>query len=408
VSDSDELLQLTVTLLLGTTTPAPASSTVMQALRGIEVVQGCRCPSGFRLSFSADRYPPVTGPLTDYPLLSGGDLNPFVRVQITVNTGSGLPLVLMDGFITRQEVTIDEHENATITVIGEDVSVKMDLFEAAAEFPSLTDSAIVTQILGSYAALGVTPSVTAPSGETAPSSWVPQQNSTDRYYLQMLAARHAYLFYVQPGSVPGVNTAYWGPPVTTGDRQPALTTNMRGVNNLRRISLSYDALAATVTYGQVLDLTQTPAVATPIAIGSATQVPGLSTGTALPSAASGLAAAPSSYSSQVSTLAVRGTLLLHPGLAPTDAQSVGQAKTNRSVQEVAVVEGELDVEEYGAVLTAPGLVDLRGVGQLYDGTYYVKQVTHVLSLEDDAWSYLQRFLLTRGGTGSTILMVEET
>jgi phage protein D len=59
------------------------------------------------------------------------------------------------------------------------------------------------------------------------------------------------------------------------------------------------------------------------------------------------------------------------------------------------------------VLTAPGLVDLRGVGQTYDGTYYVKQVTHVLTQEDGTWGYAQRFVLTRGGTGSTITEVEE-
>lgn len=408
MGDSEEIPSLTVSLKMGATTPANAPADLMQALRTIEVVQGSRCPSGFRLSFSGDRYPPVQGTSTDYALLSEGLLAPFVRVQLTVNPQGSTSTVLIDGFITRQELTIDEEENAVITVIGEDVSVKMDLFEVAAEFPNLADSAIVSQILGSYSSLGITPSVTAPAGEAAPQSWVPQQNSTDRYYLQMLAARHAYQFFIQPGASAGQNTAYWGPPVTTGDRQKALTTNMRGVNNLRRLSASYDALAATVTYGQALDLSKTPAVATPIAIGSASQLPGLSTGAALPSAASSLATTPSSYSSQLSTLAVRGALLLHPGLTPTDAQSLGQAKTNRSVQEVVVVEGEVDVEEYGAVLVAPGLVDLRGVGQTYDGTYYVKQVTHVLTQENDAWSYAQRFVLTRGGTGSTITQVEET
>lgn len=402
-----EIPSLTVSLKLGTTSMATAPLDLVQALRTIEVVQGVRCPSGFRLTFAADRYPPVVGPSTDYSLLSEGLLAPFVRVQIQANPQGSAAVVLIDGFITRQELTVDGEESSVVTVIGEDVSVKMDLFEVAAEYPSLTDSAIVSQILGKYSSLGITASVTAPAGETAPQNWVPQQNSTDRYFLQMLAARHAYQFYIQPGSTAGQNTAYWGPPVTTGDRQEALTANMRGMNNVKRLSASYDSLAATVTYGQVLDLTQTPAVMTPVAIGSATQVPGLSSGTALPSNASSLATTPSTYSSDVSTLAVRGTLLLHPGLTATDAQSLGQAKTNRSVQEVVVVEGELDVEEYGAILTAPGLVDLRGVGQTYDGTYYVKQVTHVLTQEDGTWNYSQRFVLTRGGTGATITEVEE-
>jgi hypothetical protein len=399
--------ELTVTLLMGATTPAVVPADLLGALTSIEVVQGSRCPSGFRLTFSADRYPPIQGVIDDYPLFSEGLLDPFVRVQILVTPFEASTQVLIDGFITRQELTIDENANSLITVLGEDVSVKMDLFEVSAEFPTLTDSAIVTQILGNYSSLGITASVTAPSGESAPSSWVPQQNSTDRYYVQMLAARHAFQFFVQPGASAGQNTAYWGPPVTTGDRQKALTTNIRGSNNLLKLSLSYDSLAPTVTYGSALDLTQTPAVATPITVGSATQVPGLSSTAAIPSSASSLASTPSSFTSQLSTLALRGSLLLHPGLTVTDAQNLGQAKTNRSAQELAVVEGELDVDEYGAVLIAPGLVDLRGVGNRYDGSYYVKQATHVLNNINGAWSYTERFVLTRGGTGKTITEVEE-
>jgi hypothetical protein len=403
----DDLQGLALSLKLGSPQTADAPADLMQALRTVEVIQGSRCPAGFRLSFGAERYLPVQGQATDYPLLAEALLNPFVRVQVLVTPAGASATVLIDGFITRQEVAIDEQERTTLTVIGEDVSVKMDLFEVSAEYQSLTDSAIVSQILQKYSSLGITASVTAPSGESAPQTFVPQQNSTDRYYLQMLAARHAYLFYIQPGSSVGQNTAYWGPPVTTGDRQTALTVNMRGANNLRRVSLSYDALAPTLTYGQSLDLSQTPAAATTIGIGSAVQVPGLASTAAIASSASSLAQDPTSFTSQLATLAVRGTLLLHPGLAPTDAQSVGQAKTDRSVQEVVVVEGELATEEYGAVLTAPGLVDLRGVGQLYDGTYFVKQVTHLLAQEEQAWSYVQKFVLTREGVGSTITQVAE-
>lgn len=395
-----------ISIKLGATQPSDPPPDLVKALRAVEVIQGIRCPAGFRLSFLADRYPSGPGALADYPLLDPGLLDPFVRVYVLVTTSSGSPQVLMDGFITRQELTIGK-EGTTITVIGEDVSVKMDLFEVSAEFQNLTDSAIATQILGQYSSLGITPSVTAPTGESAPANWVPQQNSTDRWFLQMLAARHGFLFCMQPGPSAGQNTAYWGPPITTGNRQPALTTAMGPRDNLRSLSLSYDALAPTLTYGSVLDLTQQPAQPVPVAIGSATQVPGLSQTPAIASSAASLASAPASFTSQLSTLGLRGSLLLHPGLAVADAQQLGQSKTNRSVQEVVVVEGELDTAEYGAILTAPGLVDLRGVGNRYDGTYYVKQVHHLLSLEQDQWSYLQRFILTRDGFGSTIATVQQ-
>jgi hypothetical protein len=281
----------------------------------------------------------------------------------------------------------------------------MDLIEISAEFQNLTDSAIVTQILGSYSSLGITPSVTAPASESAPQSWVPQQNCTDRYFIQMLAVRHGFFFYVLPGTVAGTNTAYWGPPVTTGSAQKALTTNMSMANNLRSLSLSYDALAPTITYGSVLDMTQSPAAAVAVAIGSASSVLGLASTGPIPSSVSSVATTPSSFTSQLSTLTSRGTLFLHPGLSATDAQSLAQAKTNRSAQEVVVVEGEVDTAKYGAILQAAGLVDLRGVGGRYDGTYFVKQVSHNFSFDDEDLSYFQKFVLVREGFGSTIQMV---
>jgi hypothetical protein len=41
-------------------------------------------------------------------------------------------------------------------------------------------------------------------------------------------------------------------------------------------------------------------------------------------------------------------------------------------------------------------VGVRGAGDTYDGTYYVKSVTHALSLG----SYKQSFTLQRQGTGA--------
>lgn len=401
---------LEVTLVLDGQSSGDSVGEVIKALRAIEVIHGSRCPSGFRLSFEGDRYPAETGSLTDYPILDTGLLDPFIRVQVLVKPEDSDEVVLIDGFVTRQEIAVDSQETATITILGEDVSVKMDLFEISAEYESLTDSAIVKQILGKYSSLGVDPDVTAPSGESAPQDFVPQQNSTDRYYLQMLAARHAFLFYLQPGSTAGKSTAYWGPPVTTGESQKALTTNMGRANNVLSLTLSYDALAPTLTYGQVLDLSQDPASPVAVSIGSADQLPGLASTPPISSSFESLAQDPtgSGFTSQLATLDVRGTLLLHPGLGATDARSVGQAKTNRSIQEVVRVEGEVDTAEYGVILTAPGLVDVRGVGKRYDGTYYVKQVRHSLTLEEGEWSYSQKFVLTREGTGSTITTVAQT
>jgi hypothetical protein len=397
-----------VKLMIGAGQPRNAPDDLLSALDAIEVVQGAACPSGFRLSFAADRYPPEPGPLPEYPLLASGLLDPFNRVQVLTQPEGEAATVLIDGFITYQEVKVEEDGRALISVLGEDVSLKMDLVEVSAEYPNLTDSAIVTQVLGKYGGVGITPQVTAPSDESAPQDYVPQQNSTDRFLVQALAARHGFLFYVQPGSSAGTNTAYWGPPVTSGSRQKALTTNMGRANNLRSVALRYEAMAPTVAYGQVLDLTQQPAAPVPVGVGAAAPADGLETTGALAPSGASLAQDPAGYASDVAALAVRGSLLLHPGLASGEARSLGQGKVNRSVQEAVVAEGELDTALYGEVLVAPGLVDLRGVGTRFDGTYFVKQVRHLLQFEDRKLSYTQKFVLTRGGVGSTITQVEET
>jgi hypothetical protein len=53
--------------------------------------------------------------------------------------------------------------------------------------------------------------------------------------------------------------------------------------------------------------------------------------------------------------------------------------------------GSLDVQRYGHILKARGLVGVRGAGLAYDGLYYVKSVTHTIKRGE----YKQTFTLTR-------------
>ena len=400
-----------LTLNIGPDPPEAASLTVIRALREVEVTRTSSVPSGFQLTFGAVRYDPryeaseEDDSQTEWPLLKDDTLAPFNRVQLMVSIDDGAEQVLIDGFITRQEINVGGEEGSTLVLTGEDVSVKMDLFEISAEYQELTTSATVSQILGKYSSLGIQAAVTAPDGESAPTDYVPQQNCTDRFYLQILASQNGYDFYVKPGSEAGQNTAYWGPPVANQSPQPdtqeALIAEMGKRTNVRSLSLSYDALAPTLAYGQVLDLTKNPAESAAVAVGSATQKPDLSTGGAIPSSpsGSGLAQDPTSFSSSLAALAVRGRLANYPGYPLAEATTLAQAKTNRSVTEMVTITGELDTARYGAVLDVPGLVDVLGIGTKYGGTYAVKEVTHHLKFGGENWEYLQKFVLTRGGQG---------
>jgi hypothetical protein len=55
--------------------------------------------------------------------------------------------------------------------------------------------------------------------------------------------------------------------------------------------------------------------------------------------------------------------------------------------------GTLNVLRYGRILQSRSLVDVRGTGQAYDGTYFVKSVTHNIKRGE----YKQSFSLVREG-----------
>jgi len=60
--------------------------------------------------------------------------------------------------------------------------------------------------------------------------------------------------------------------------------------------------------------------------------------------------------------------------------------------------GSLDVLRYGRILSARGLVGVRGAGMAFDGLYYVDSVTHNIKRGE----YKQSFTLTRNGLVSTV------
>jgi hypothetical protein len=76
---------------------------------------------------------------------------------------------------------------------------------------------------------------------------------------------------------------------------------------------------------------------------------------------------------------------------------IGLTRAARSAESVSAT-GSLDVTRYGAVLKARRLVGLRGVGEAFDGLYYVKSVTSKIKRGE----FKQDFTLSRNGLISTL------
>jgi hypothetical protein len=372
---------VTLTLLTGPTLAVPAPPVVVDALERVEVTTSDSARSGFQLVFAAGRSGPAD--LPDFSLLRLPLLRPFHRVVLLV-TFAGTPRVLMDGVITHREVTPGSTPGATrITVTGEDVSVMMDLEEKTVEHPAQDETVIATRIILSYPSLGLIPKVVPPSSvdPPIPVDRVPVQLGTDLAHLTAMARRFGFVFFVVAGPVPMTGTAYWGPPVRTGPPQRALSVELGADTNVQQISFRNDGLAPTQVVGDIQDR-RTNEKMTVRSVGSRRPP---------------LAAMPDW---QVNLPNVRTTVFRESGLSTTQALARAQGRAEASTDSLTAT-GHLDGLQYGDLLTARGLVGLRGAGQQHDGLYYVQRVTHTIQRGE----YTQAFTLTREGLGSTTAVV---
>lgn len=395
---------------------SPAPGSLIDALQQVQVTQGDKAPSTFGLTFHDERLPGSV----DFALLQNPLLQPWTRVTLTTAV-NGSASTLIDGYITQRQLAPGWGPGGTsVTVSGEDVSVKMNMIEISFDYPHMGDFLIVEAVLAKYLVFKILPDAQPSLADIVPFSFVPQQNGTDRSYLQDLATKHGYRFYVTPGPGKGWNKAYWGPPDLGATPQTALTVDMGPLTNVESIQFGENVLAPTITYGMVPQTTIPPPVPQRLPVGAfaSTRSPALAADPVLGSYSDSIVelfADPITALSKLLELQVRGSLFQTTNLGPAQDQSLGILQalptaaglTNDSTDEVLTAQGRLTTSRYGAVLNAPGVVTVRGAGYDCDGLYYVKEVQHSIDTRPGSWDYTQDFTLTREGTGSTIKEVPD-
>lgn len=358
---------LQLMLLIGRI-PVPAPAALIDALQSVQITSSAGQRSGFQLSFAVSKRSVIT-----QALLPAGLLDPPTRVVIVGLLG-GLPKVLMDGVITRHEVSpSDTPGGSTLAVTGEDLTLLMDLTHEHMCFPAMPLNIRVMLILAKYALYGIIPAAVPAVIFNVPNplETIPVQSGTDLNYIQALASEAGYSFFLIPGPVPGVSTAYWGPEARFGLIQPALTINSGTATNVESLSFSFDGLARTQYTLRFTEPTTKIGISVPIPNISLLRPP--------------LAARPA--------IALREEPL--PDLSGRSAMDIALRGLGKTAQAADAVtgQGRLDVLRYGHVLEARSLVGVRGAGLAYDGLYYVKSVTHDIKRGE----YKQSFSLTRDG-----------
>jgi hypothetical protein len=374
-------LGVRLTLLVGPAVPVPAPPPLAEAIEEVKVTHSDEGRSGFQITFKDGRSGPAG--LLEYPLLTLPLLRAFNRVVLIV-TFNVMPRVLMDGIITRAELQPgDAPGQGKVIVTGEDVSVMMDRHERSAEHPAQDETVIANKVILSYARFGMVPLVVPPRAidPPIPVERTPVQQGTDLDYLEQMARRHGYVFYVIPGPAPLVNTAYWGPPIRAGVPQRAITVNMGGETNATLGSFQTNALGPTTVEGSIQDRITNSSV--PVRTLAPLRPP--------------LATQPAWLANQPHT---RSSQLRESGLNVAQAFARAQGQTDAAADAVTAG-GELDAARYGEILQARALVGVRGAGYQHDGFWYVKRVTH----EIRPGSYRQSFELAREGHGSTTPVV---
>lgn len=363
-------------LFAGPGVALPVPKEVLDAVKEVEVETASGdTQSGFQITFSL----PNRSPLHTLFLISSGANIPILRVVIAL-TVRGVTTVLMDGVMTHHEVRSEGGPTSTLVVKGKDLTALMDVIPFnGLPYPAMSPSLRVLAGVSKYAALGVVPLVIPAVLEDfpIPIDEIPRHQGTDCAYFKYLARKAGYVFYIDPGPVPGVSKAYWGPELRIGVPQPALNVSLDGPHdNVKSLSFRVDKEKKELPVVYVQE--RASKVPVPIPIPDVTPLnPPLGLVPPLPPKIKYL----------------EDTAKLNP----LQAALTGLAYASQH-SDAVFGEGSLDVARYGSVLRARGLVGVRGAGDALDGLYYVSSVTSTMKRGE----FTQSFALARNGLLSTI------
>ncbi len=365
-------------LLTGPAVPIPAPKFVIDSLREITVESGSGdAQSGFELVFDVDR----KSPLNTLFLLTGGASIPLLRVVVAVTVG-GTTEVLIDGVMTHHEIQTGG-PTSTLRIKGKDLTVVMDYLPLdGLPYPAMPPAVRVLIALAKYAFLGCIPLVVPSIVEDIPIpiERIPRHQGTDYAYVKALAEQVGYVFYIDPGPVPGVSKAYWGPEIRLGVPQPALNASLDGPHdNVTSLSFSFDKEKKELPVVFIQEPNSKAPI--PIPIPDVTPLnPPLGVIPPLPPKIKFL----------------HDTANLNPLAAVM--RGIAYAGTH---SDSVFATGSLDVTRYGRVLKSRQLVGVRGAGDAFNGLYYVTKVTHQIK----RGSFTQSFGLARNALISTLPVV---
>ena len=356
-----------LSLFVGVQLPVAVPVDVSDALERVEIDSAIGERGTFRLTFRVDR-----ATLPERFLRDSGDL---LRVVLVLDEGRGTS-VIMDGVMVVHTLTTGSEGEPSLTVIGEDLTLLMDLVDVGRSFPDMPVKARVQALLAGYSAFGVVPLVILPPlpSTPIPAERIPHQQGTDYAYIRLLADVVGFQFTLDPGPAPASSLAYWGPEPRADRSQPALSIDLGRRASVETLQLSFDAHHRVLPEALVLD----PVAKVPIPVpvpNIAALVPPLG------------AVIPPAHRQQ----RLRGTAKL----TAAEAAGVLLAKAARSA-EAMTGQGTMDVARTRVRLRAGSIIEVLGAAKPFDGLFEVSRVRDTITPHHHS----QAFELVRAGIGA--------
>ncbi len=313
----------------------------------VEVVERAGQPTTYRIRLAVNV---LQGDIT---WLRDSRVDPGAVLSILVPVGDKVHCLVKGPVRSHKVHLVHGGAESYLEVEGSDTTVLMDRENKAAVWDSVSDSEAVTAVLSPYGYL-LNVDTTSSRHEAAKHTLV--QRETDYRFVQRLARRSGFLFWVQADEA-GIEMAYFKRPALEGEAETELTINLESPS-FQSLDLVWDVEKPTSAPMAQLDLNTKEAID-----GTVTQSP-----------LAGLAG-------QRLADIVPETRTLHLA-APVDDAGDLSARAEGALIEAewfVRIQGQTSLHALGSLVRTHTVVELQGVGTRHSGKYFVGAVKHTIS-----------------------------
>lgn len=337
-----------------------AAPDLFLSLLEMDVEEDHRMAASFRIKVAITRQDDGL-----WTLLEDERIKPWAKVTISVNV-SDEEQEIVSGYITQLKPHIAPDENSSyLEIWGMDSSCLMSLEEKIKAWPNMSDSDIAGQIFAEY---NLTPEVddTSVIHDEAIATII--QRDTDIQFLKRLARRNGFECFVNG------DTGFFRKPVLDAEPLPFLAAHFGCETNLVSFEAKLNSFRPTKVEMHQID-TVAKQVQDALVEAGEQELLGRD---------------------RAESVAVPNGIV--PRLQVRQAVAVNQPEMENlcralfdEAEWLIEANGEIETVLYGAVLRAKSLVPIKGVGEVFSGTYYITNVKH--SFKPD--NYSQHFKARR-------------